>query len=219
MEDSIHHKQLRQKLLNTIHQKGIVNVDVLEAMNRVPRHLFINERYSPTECYEDKALEIGLGQSISQPYTVAYQSSLLNVQPHEKILEIGTGSGYHAAILFEMNTDVYTVERQRELFNTTSKKLQQLGYSQIKTFFGDGNLGLKEHAPFDKIIVTAAAPSIPDALIEQLKPGGIMVLPVDGTLQKMIRITKTTTGDLEKEEFDYFQFVPLLNGVVDRKRL
>lgn len=215
MEDSMHHRQLRQNLMNVIHQKGISDTRVLEAMNRVPRHLFVDASFTPAQAYEDNAQQIGEGQTISQPYTVAYQSALLNIQPGEKVLEIGTGSGYQSAVLYELGAKLYSIERQRKLHEKVQANLKQLGYGQIHLRFGDGALGWPEEAPFKKILVTAAAGSVPDLLLEQLGPGGVMVVPVNGELQKMLRIRKLSAIEIEKEEFDYFKFVPLLPGTKD----
>lgn len=215
MEDSIHHKQLRQKLLNSLHLKGINDVKVLEAMNKVPCHLFVNDDQNPAEAYADKPMNIGNEQTITQPYTVAYQTSLLDIKPHEKVLEVGTGSGYQAAILFELGADVFTIERQKKLFYKAKQRLIHLGYAQIKTIYGDGNEGIPGEQPFDKILLTAAADEIPKKLIDQLKINGVLVAPLGKEIQKMVRVTKKSPTQLEIEEFDHFQFVPLLNGLVE----
>lgn len=211
----MHHRQLRQNMMNLIHQKGISDARVLEAMNHVPRHLFMDASYTPAQAYEDTAQQIGEGQTISQPYTVAYQTMLLNVQSGEKVLEVGTGSGYQSAILYEMGAKLFSIERQRKLHDQVELRLKQLGYGQIHLLFGDGTLGWPEEAPFRKILVTAAAGSIPELLLEQLETGGVMVVPVNGELQKMLRISKVSATEIEKEEFDYFKFVPLLPGTTD----
>jgi protein-L-isoaspartate(D-aspartate) O-methyltransferase len=212
MEDTLHHKQMRCELVNRIRNKGISDPGVLEAISNVPRHLFTEE--NAREAYEDRPLEIGEGQTISQPYTVAYQTALLDVKNGDKVLEIGTGSGYQAAVLFVMGAQVYTVERQHKLHAHTKLRLSQLGYSQIQMFYGDGNEGLPQHAPFDKILVTAAAPGIPAKLVDQLKVGGYMVIPVDGKVQKMLRVIKTSPSTTSIQEYDDFRFVPLLTGTV-----
>jgi protein-L-isoaspartate(D-aspartate) O-methyltransferase len=213
IDDSIHHRQLRQNLVDSIRSKGVFDAHVLEAIGKVPRHLFIAEGTPLSDAYVDRPLEIGVGQTISQPFTVAYQSSLLGVKNSEKVLEIGTGSGYQAAVLFELGAQVYTIERQELLYRETKRKLTYLGYSSIHVFYGDGNEGLPDHAPFDKILVTAAAHEIPEKLIDQLKPGGVMVLPLDGDTQRMVRIRKISDDKFEREDFDEFRFVPLLGGV------
>jgi len=212
MDDSIHHKQLRHQLADQLFHKGIHDQKILHAIATVPRHLFIDE-HRAHEAYEDKPLAIGQEQTISQPYTVAYQTRLLDVQPKNKVLEIGTGSGYQSAVLFELGAEVYSLERQEKLYAAAKTKLSQLGYSGIHTYLKDGNEGLPEQAPFDRIIVTAAAPGIPEALKEQLKVGGIMVIPVGGNTQKMLRIVKVAEDKFEISELDNFLFVPMLKGI------
>lgn len=212
MEDTIHHKQLRSSLVISLAGKGINNEKVLKAIEKVPRHLFLDDEETAGEAYRDVPLSIGSGQTISQPFTVAYQTQLLDPHPHEKILEIGSGSGYQAAVLFELWADIYTIERQKKLYSATKLRLAQLGYAQIHMFYGDGNKGLPDHAPFDKVIVTAAAPGIPAALVDQLKVGGIMVIPVDGQIQKMLKVTRISATETTIQEFDDFRFVPLLEG-------
>lgn len=214
MEDTVHHRQLRQNLMNLIHSKGIRDAQVLEAMNHVPRHLFMSAAYTPTQAYEDTPHEIGNGQTISQPYTVAYQTALLQVQPGDKVLEVGTGSGYQSAVLYEMGAKLYSIERQKVLHDDAAARLKQLGYAQIHLRFGDGALGWPEEAPFQRILVTAAAGEVPSQLIDQLSEGGVLVVPVNGKLQRMLRLTKTAAG-VQREEFDYFKFVPLLPGTVE----
>lgn len=201
--------------MNAIHQKGINDARVLEAMNRVPRHLFVPAGMAPAVAYQDHPQEIGQGQTISQPFTVAYQTALLNVQPGEKVLEIGTGSGYQSAILFELGARLYSVERQKKLFNRAAAQLRSLGYAQIQLRFGDGTGGWAEEAPFKKILVTAAAGEVPAELLRQLAPGGLLVIPLNSGLQKMLRLRKLSNGELEKEEFDRFTFVPLLPGTAE----
>ena len=209
-EDSYRHKGLRKKLIDSIREKGITDERVLIAMQNVPRHFFLDTALDHI-AYEDRAFPIAEGQTISQPYTVAYQTQLLNIKTHEKILEIGTGSGYQATILAEMGVNVYTIERQKKLF-VQNKGAFGKKYSNIKFFYGDGFEGLPTYAPFDKIIITAAAPFIPPKLIQQLKNGGCIVLPLDeGVLQRMLRLTKTDHG-IEEESFQNFSFVPMLSG-------
>lgn len=213
MEDSLHHQQLRRELADSLRVKGIVNEDVLEAIKKVPRHLFLSNEVPAHDAYADRPLEIGEGQTISQPFTVAYQTSLLEPMQGDKILEIGTGSGYQSVVLFQLGVNLFTVERNKKLYSATKLKLAEMGYNQVKMFYGDGNEGLLEHAPFDKILVTAAAPGIPAKLIDQLKTGGWMVIPIDGTVHKMMRVIKLSPTETRTEQFDDFRFVPLLPGV------
>lgn len=211
-EDTYRHKGLRKKLVDTIKSKGITDERVLNAINSVPRHFFLDSAFDEL-AYEDRAFPIAEGQTISQPYTVAYQSQLLELKPFLKVLEIGTGSAYQAVVLAEMGAQVYTIERQKKLFdeNKTFDYLKK--YRSIKFFYGDGYEGLPTYAPFDRVIITAAAPEIPQKLIDQLKPGGMMVIPVGmGDVQRMMRITKLETGALKEEVFDNFSFVPMLGG-------
>lgn len=211
-EDSYRHKGLRKQLVQTLRQKGISDERVLEAVNEVPRHYFLDSAFDKV-AYEDRAFPIAEGQTISQPYTVAYQTQLLGITPSDKVLEIGTGSGYQAIILAEIGAKVFTVERQRKLFEENRKFILRNRYSNIKYFYGDGFEGLPTYGPFDKIIVTAAAPFIPPKLIGQLKSGGRMVIPVgEGAVQKMLRITKNADGTTTGESFDNFSFVPMLEG-------
>ena len=211
-EDSYRHKGLRKKLLDSLRDKGITDENVLTAMMNIPRHYFLDTALEHI-AYQDRAFPIGEGQTISQPYTVAYQTQLLEVSPHQKILEIGTGSAYQAMVLAEMGASVFTIERQRNLFEATKKFVLRSRYPGIKFFYGDGFEGLPTFAPFDKIIITAAAPFIPPKLIDQLKPGGKMVIPLDEDgRQKMMRITKNEHGSLEEETFSDFSFVPMLKG-------
>lgn len=211
-EDSYRHKGLRKKLIDTIREKGITDENVLDAMMNIPRHFFMDTALEHI-AYQDRAFPIGEGQTISQPYTVAYQTQLLQVSPHEKILEIGTGSAYQAMVLAEMGANVFTIERQRKLFELTKNFILKKRYPGIKYFYGDGFEGLPTFAPFDKIIITAAAPFIPPKLIEQLKSGGKMVIPLDENgRQKMMRISKKEDGSLEEETFSDFSFVPMLKG-------
>ena len=211
-EDSYRHKGLRKKLIDSIRDKGITDENVLKAMMNIPRHYFMDTALEHI-AYQDRAFPIGEGQTISQPYTVAYQSQLLEVNPYEKILEIGTGSAYQAMVLAEMGASVFTIERQKKLFELNKSFVLKSKYPGIKFFYGDGFEGLPTYAPFDKIIITAAAPFIPPKLIEQLKPGGKMVIPLDDNgVQKMMRITKNEDGTLDEETFSNFSFVPMLKG-------
>lgn len=211
-EDTYQHKGLRKKLIDLLRAKGISSELVLEAMYKVPRHFFLDSAFDKI-AYEDRAFPIGQDQTISQPYTVAYQTQLLNVHRSEKILEIGTGSAYQASILAEMGAWVFTIERQRKLYDYNKNFLFKVKYPNIKFFYGDGFEGLAAYAPFNKILITAAAPFVPPKLVEQLKTGGLMVLPVDeGKTQRMLRITKKEDGSYNEEWFDYFSFVPMLKG-------
>jgi len=211
-EDTYRHKGLRKKLVDSIRQKGITDERVLDAMMNIPRHFFLDTAFDDI-AYEDRAFPIQADQTISQPYTVAYQTQLLQVQPYEKILEIGTGSAYQASVLAETGANVFTIERQKKLFELNKEFIFKRKYPNIKFFYGDGFEGLPTYAPFDKILITAAAPIIPPKLIEQLKTGGKMVLPLDNNkLQKMMRITKNENGSFEEETFSNFSFVPMLKG-------
>jgi len=211
-EDTYRHRGLRKKLIDSIRDKGITDENVLNAMMNIPRHFFMDTALEHI-AYQDRAFPIGEGQTISQPYTVAYQTELLQVKPHEKILEIGTGSAYQAMVLAEMGANVFTIERQKKLFDTNKNFKLRQRYPSIKYFYGDGFEGLPTYAPFDKIIITAAAPFIPPKLIEQLKTGGKMVIPLEGNgIQKMMRITKNSDGTLDEEAFSNFSFVPMLKG-------
>jgi protein-L-isoaspartate(D-aspartate) O-methyltransferase len=210
--DSYRHQGLRKLLVKNISQKGITDQQVLLALDKVPRHFFFDSSFVES-AYEDKPFPIGAGQTISQPYTVAYQTELLQIKRGDKVLEIGTGSGYQACILAAMGAKVFTIERQKSLFDRTSQFLPLLGYHTIKTFFGDGYKGLPSYAPFDKMIVTAAAPFIPEALIEQLKPGGILVIPLGANdIQIMTTIIKNSDNTFEKKEYGAFRFVPMLEN-------
>ena len=212
LEDTYQHKGLRKKLIDSLRAKGITSELVLEAMYNVPRHFFLDSAFDKI-AYEDRAFPIAAEQTISQPYTVAYQTQLLNIRRGDKILEIGTGSAYQASILAEMGAWVYTIERQRKLFESNRHFFFRAKYPNIKFFFGDGFEGLPTFSPFDKILITAAAPFIPPKLVEQLKTGGLMVVPVDeGDKQRMLRITKKADGSYSEEWFDYFSFVPMLKG-------
>jgi protein-L-isoaspartate(D-aspartate) O-methyltransferase len=211
-EDTYRHKGLRKKLVDIVKGKGITDERVLNAISNVPRHYFLDSAFDEL-AYEDRAFPIGEGQTISQPYTVAYQSQLLEIKPFTKILEIGTGSGYQAVVLAEMGAQVYTIERQKKLFEQNKTFAFLKKYLSIKLFYGDGYEGLPTYAPFDRVIITAAAPEIPPKLIDQLKPGGMMVIPLGmGEVQRMMRITKLDNGALKEEVFDNFSFVPMLEG-------
>jgi len=208
VEDNYRQRGLRNKLVKKLRLKGIGDERLLAAIGKVPRHVFFDDALLG-HAYEDKAFPIGEGQTISQPYTVAFQTEKLNVVPGDKVLEIGTGSGYQACILLELGANLYTIEYNRALFERTRAFLPQLGYTP-HFVFGDGSKGLPSKAPFDKIIVTAGAPVVPSALTEQLAEGGVLVIPVgDRERQKMLKITKQG-GRLREEAFDYFAFVPLM---------
>lgn len=215
MIDTPRHKGLREKLVAQLQAEGIGDLKVLDALRRVPRHAFMDKAFNEL-AYENRAFSIGQGQTISQPYTVAYQTSLLNLSPGMKVMEIGTGSGYQAAVLAEMDVQLYTLERIQALFEKTKGLLKALGYRKIKCFYGDGFAGLPAFAPFDRIIITAAAPEMPEQLIKQLAIGGVMVIPFGaGDTQQMIRVTKTGAQTYEQEIFDDFKFVPMLKGKAD----
>jgi protein-L-isoaspartate(D-aspartate) O-methyltransferase len=211
-EDSYRHKGLRKKLVDSLRDKGITDENVLNAMMNIPRHFFLDTALEHI-AYQDRAFPIGEGQTISQPYTVAYQTQLLEVSPYQKILEIGTGSAYQAMVLAEMGASVFTIERQKKLFDQNKNFILRSKYPLIKFFYGDGFEGLPTFAPFDKVIITAAAPFVPPKLLDQLKPGGKMVIPVDDDgKQKMMRITKNPDGTFHEETFSDFSFVPMLKG-------
>ena len=214
-EDNYRHKGMRQNLVQVLKDKGITDEKVLDAIGIVPRHVFLESMFVEF-AYQDKAFPIGSGQTISQPFTVAMQSQLLNISKGMKVLEIGTGSGYQACILAQMGAKVFTIERQRNLYMKTKPFLAEFQYN-IKTFLGDGNKGLPTFAPFDRVIITAAAPEIPQALVDQLKTGGIMVIPlneeVDASKQIMLRLTKQEDGTMLREEFGDCRFVPMLKDI------
>lgn len=212
MKDSYRHKGLRRQLIETLEQKGIDDERVLNAMLQLPRHFFLDNAFDEI-AYEDRALPIGNDQTISQPYTVAYQTCLLNIQKREKVLEVGTGSGYQAAILALLGARVYTVERQELLHKKAKKLLEALQLGNIRCYFRDGYNGLPEFAPFDKIIVTAGAREIPSKLLGQLKVGGRMVIPVGDKVQKMLCIDRVSEDKYEKEEKANFRFVPFVKGL------
>lgn len=213
MNDSYLHKGLRKKLVEELKMKGIEDLSVINAINRVPRHLFMDSSFVHLS-YKDKAFPIGADQTISQPYTVAFQSQLLKVKDGDKILEVGTGSGYQAAVLIEMGAKVYTIERHKSLTIKAQLLLPKIGY-RPHFFYGDGFEGLPTYAPFDKIIVTAGASEIPEKLITQLKPGGIMVIPFGGQKnQTMLTFEKQADGKIKQIEHGSFIFVPMLKGKV-----
>lgn len=209
--DNYRHKGLRKKLVNTLKEKGISDERVLSAINSVPRHLFMDNAFINFS-YQDKAFPIGSGQTISQPFTVAFQTQLLEIKPGDKILEIGTGSGYQACVLLELQAKVFSIERHKSLYTKTKSFLEKHNYN-ARLFFGDGYKGLPSFAPFDKILITAAAPYIPEDLKKQLRIGGIMVLPVgEGETQEMLRLTKISETEFSSEQFGQFSFVPMLEN-------
>lgn len=211
MIDSYKHKGLRKKLVEEVKGKGIDNEDVLDAINAIPRHLFMDNAFV-NFAYRDQAFPIGSDQTISQPYTVAFQTQLLEIQKGDKVLEIGTGSGYQSAVLIEMGAKVFSIERHRSLHKKSKQILSDLKYKG-KFFFGDGFEGLPTFAPFDKILITAAAPRIPEKLIDQLKKGGFLVIPLgSGESQEMLRLTKMEDGSLKEEKYGNFSFVPMLEN-------
>jgi protein-L-isoaspartate(D-aspartate) O-methyltransferase len=211
MVDTYRHKGMRQKLADSIGKKGITDERILEAINTIPRHLFLDSSFLEY-AYDDKPFPIGSGQTISQPFTVAFQTQLLDIKKGHKVLEIGTGSGYQACVLEEMGAKVFSVERQKKLFIKTKAFLHELGY-KAKLFYGDGNRGVEAFAPYDRILITAAAPDIANALIDQLKPGGILVVPLGkGSVQSMMKVTKHKDGKITSENFGDFRFVPLLKN-------
>ncbi len=212
MQDTFRHKGLRKQLVEEIRKKGITDSNVLDAIEKIPRHIFMDSSFLEF-AYQDKPFPIGSGQTISQPYTVAFQTMLLEASRGLKVLEIGTGSGYQACVLAEMGAKVYSIERQRKLFTKTKLLLETLSW-KVQLFLGDGNLGLPKYAPFDRILITAAAPSISTALVDQLKIGGLMVVPLgEGADQTMMRYIKLEDGSLKKEQHGIFRFVPLLGNI------
>lgn len=211
MEDSYRHKGMRRQLVKILQTKGIKDERILAIIGKIPRHFFF-ENALVEHAYEDKAFPIGAGQTISQPYTVAFQTELLGLKSGDKVLEIGTGSGYQAMVLVDMGADLYTIEYQKVLYERTRAFLPTMGYNP-HFFFGDGSKGLSKCAPYDKIIVTAGAPTVPDALIDQLNVGGCLVIPVGNQkTQQMLRVTKTAEGKIRNEVFHDFKFVPLLGS-------
>jgi len=213
LSDTYRHKGMRNKLVETIREKGIKDENVLNAIQNIPRHFFLDTTFTEI-AYQDKPFPIGLGQTISQPYTVAFQTELLEVKKDEKILEVGTGSGYQACVLIELGARVYSIERHKPLFMKARALLNEMGYF-AKLFYGDGYKGLPAYAPFDKIIVTAGAPEIPESLLEQLKTGGWLIIPIGaGGNQIMTKIVKLNEKDFEKYEYGNFRFVPMLGKKV-----
>lgn len=207
--DNYREKGARKKLVEILSERGISDKKVLKAIGKVPRHYFFDEAFWK-QAYKDIAFPIGDGQTISQPYTVAYQTELLHIKPGDKVLEIGTGSGYQTCILIELGAKVFTIERQENLFKRTFQVLPHMGY-HADFFFGDGSKGISEYAPYDKIIVTAGAPLVPEILLKQLKIGGIIVIPVGNeNSQKMITVLRVSENDYERIELDTFRFVPLV---------
>ncbi|HQR93261.1 MAG TPA: protein-L-isoaspartate(D-aspartate) O-methyltransferase [Sediminibacterium sp.] len=203
---------MRKQLVDLLKEKGITDNNVLDAINAIPRHFFLDSAFDKI-AYENRAFDIGADQTISHPYTVAYQSQLLQVKKMEKVLEIGTGSMYQSAVLAEMGARVFSIERQKQLFDEKSKFYVRAKYFSAKFFYGDGFEGLPTYAPFDKILITAAAPFIPPKLLAQLKTGGSMVIPLDeGSEQRMLRLTKLADGSIQEESFEAFSFVPMLTG-------
>lgn len=203
---------MRAQLVESLRKKGIKDEKVLSAINTVPRHFFLDTAFERI-AYEDRAFQILAKQTISHPYTVAFQTELLEIKKFDKVLEIGTGSAYQSCVLAELGAQVFSIERQRELYDFVNKFFYIKKYATIKRFYGDGYIGLSSYAPFDKIIVTAGAPYIPEKLIEQLKPGGIFVIPVgDDNGQKMLKITKEIDHKVVIEELGNFEFVPMLEG-------
>lgn len=212
MKDTLRDQGKRKQLVEVLKGKGISDVDVLEAIGKVPRHLFFDKVFHDNFAYKDVAFPIGAGQTISQPYTVATQSSLLQIEKGMKVLEVGTGSGYQTAVLLELGAKVYSIERQRELFQSAKVLLPKLGY-RANLFFGDGYIGKEAFAPFDRIIVTCGAPFVPEELVKQLAPNGRMVIPVgEGNSQTMILIEKLDNGGIKQTEHGYFSFVPMLSN-------
>ncbi len=210
MDDSFKHQGWRCQMVQNLRNRGIADERVLHAMQEVPRHLFL-ETMLDYMAYEDRALPIKCGQTISQPSTVAFQSALLDAQPEMKVLEVGTGSGYQTAVLCAMGLRVFTIERQKELYDVTKNRLKQMKY-RAKTFLGDGYKGLPEYGPFDRIIITCGAPEVPEELVRQLKTSGVMVIPVGGEHQEMIRIVKMGDGpdDILEQRYGDCKFVPML---------
>ena len=208
MEDNFRHKGLRKQLINLLREKGIKSEAVLDAMGKIPRHLFLDTAFL-NFAYEDKAFPIGAEQTISHPYTVAFQTELLELARGEKVLEIGSGCGYQTAVLCELGVKVYSIERQKELYDKTKRFLPKLGY-RPNLYYGDGYLGKESFAPFDKIIITCGAPFIPEALLKQLKVGGIMIIPVGEEVQEMIKVVRVDENNFEQKKFGDFKFVPML---------
>lgn len=206
--DSFKHKGLRKALVEELARKGITDRRVLEAMGKIPRHIFLDSSLDNIS-YQDKALPIGCDQTISQPFTVAFQTQLLDIKANDKVLEIGTGSGYQTSVLCEMKAKVFSIERHKPLFVRAKSILELMKYNP-KCFFGDGYKGLPTYSPFDKVIITCGAKTIPDELISQMKIGGVLVIPIGDKTQTMYRITKISETELSKEKFGDFKFVPML---------
>lgn len=214
MDDNYLHRGLRLKLVKELKRKGILDHRVLDAIGSIPRHFMLDRAFEQW-AYKDQAFPIDADQTISQPYTVAFQTQLLEIVPGDKVLEIGTGSGYQAAVLYTMGAKVYTIERHKILFDKTTQLLRSMGFEGIRTLFGDGFQGAQRFAPFDKILITAGAPSFPEILFNQLKTGGIMVIPMgQGEIQTMCRYIKTGEKSFKKESHGRFSFVPMLEGTV-----
>ncbi|MCH4824214.1 protein-L-isoaspartate(D-aspartate) O-methyltransferase [Gramella lutea] len=209
MKDTYRHQGKRQQLVRTVKKKGITDEKVLAAIGKIPRHLFMDSSFED-HAYQDKAFPIAADQTISQPYTVAFQSQLLEIKKGDKVLEVGTGSGYQTAVLCDLGAKVYSIERQRELYKKTKSFLSKLGYRPKYLSFGDGYKGIPEYAPYDKIIVTAGAPEVPKDLLSQLKVGGRLVIPVGVEVQTMTLFVRKSAKEFDKKEFGAFRFVPLL---------
>lgn len=212
MEDTYRHKGMRRRLVEGLRKKGIKDERVLEAIGNLPRHYFLDKAFEE-HAYQDKAFPIGKEQTISQPFTVAHMTELLEVEKRQKVLEVGTGSGYQACILAALGARVFTIERQKDLYEKARKFLPEIGFPQLRLFYRDGYKGLPEYAPFDRIIVTAGAPYIPDALRDQLSIGGIMVIPVGEEEQTMVRVRRITEQLYEEEPLGPFRFVPFVEGL------
>ncbi|PCI10830.1 MAG: protein-L-isoaspartate O-methyltransferase [Flavobacteriaceae bacterium] len=209
MRDTLKHQGLRNRLVEVLIAKGIKDKEVLKAIKKIPRHLFMDSSFEDF-AYQDKAFPIAANQTISQPYTVAFQTELLQLNKGSKVLEIGTGSGYQTAVLLELGVKVYSIERQQELFKKTKSFLEKRNYRPKQLIFGDGYIGLKEQAPFDGVIVTAGAPFVPNPLLSQLKIGGRLVIPVGDKTQIMTLFIRKSEKEFEKHEFGDFKFVPML---------
>ncbi len=213
MIDTHRHRGLRQQLVTELKSKGIKDEKILDAFMNIPRHYFLEKTFADW-AYRDVAFPIDADQTISQPYTVAFQTSLLDIKKGDKVLEIGTGSGFQACVLSYVGAKVYTIERQKSLYDKTEILLHKIGFGNVRTLFGDGYLGAPRFAPFDKILLTAGATELPTTLIDQLKPEGVIVIPIgEGNTQKMVKITKNLDGSFKKEDFGNFKFVPFLKGV------
>ncbi|WP_405397291.1 protein-L-isoaspartate(D-aspartate) O-methyltransferase [Maribacter sp. Asnod2-G09] len=211
MKDTLKHRGMRNHLAQVLIDKGIADKKVLDAVREIPRHLFIDSSFEG-HAYQNKAFPIAANQTISHPYTVAFQTELLELEPGQKVLEIGTGSGYQTAVLLKLKVKVYTVERQLELFKKTNLFFKKMGYRPKQVIFGDGYKGLPKEAPFDRIIVTAGAPAVPKALLAQLKVGGRLVIPIGFEEQIMTLFVRTTEKEFSKTEYGSFRFVPLLEN-------